>query len=62
MAKQDDSELTARYADMLSAMGTEQRLRIVRLLLSNIPRGCLSVRSARSWGYPPARCRITSKN
>ena len=39
MAKRDDSELTARYADMLSAMGTEQRLRIVRLLLSAHPEG-----------------------
>ena len=34
MAKKEDSELVARYADMLSAMGTEPRLRIVRLLLS----------------------------
>jgi len=39
MAKKDDSELTARYADMLSAMGTETRLRIVRLLLSAHPEG-----------------------
>jgi ArsR family transcriptional regulator, arsenate/arsenite/antimonite-responsive transcriptional repressor len=28
-----------RYADMLSAMGTEPRLRIMRLLLSAHPRG-----------------------
>ena len=39
MAKKDDSDLTARYADMLSAMGTETRLRIVRLLLSAHPEG-----------------------
>lgn len=39
MPKQKDSELIARYADMLSAMGTEARLRIVRLLLSNHPEG-----------------------
>ena len=39
MAKRDDSELTARYAEMLSAMGTEPRLRIVRLLLSAHPEG-----------------------
>ena len=39
MAKKDDSELIARYADMLSAMGTEPRLRIVRLLLSAHPEG-----------------------
>ena len=37
MAKKEDPELTARYADMLSAMGTEPRLRIVRLLLSAHP-------------------------
>ena len=39
MAKKEDPELTARYADMLSAMGTEPRLRIVRLLLSAHPEG-----------------------
>ncbi len=39
MPKRDDAALTARYADMLSAMGTEPRLRIVRLLLSAHPEG-----------------------
>lgn len=39
MAKKEDSEVVARYADMLSAMGTEPRLRIVRLLLSAHPEG-----------------------
>ena len=39
MPKQDDAALTARYADMFSAMGTEPRLRIVRLLLSAHPEG-----------------------
>src|SRR5947208_13217226 len=39
MTKRDDAALTARYADMLSAMGTEPRLRIVRLLLSAHPDG-----------------------
>src|SRR5262252_7539504 len=39
MAKKEDPELTARYADMLSAMGTEPRLRIMRLLLSAYPEG-----------------------
>jgi ArsR family transcriptional regulator len=33
------SELIARYADMLSAMGTEPRLRIMQLLLSAHPDG-----------------------
>src|SRR5216110_1286069 len=39
MGKRSDNELTTRYADMLSAMGTEPRLRIVRLLLSAHPDG-----------------------
>jgi ArsR family transcriptional regulator, arsenate/arsenite/antimonite-responsive transcriptional repressor len=39
MRKRDDAELTARYADMFSAVGTEPRLRIVRLLLSAHPEG-----------------------
>jgi ArsR family transcriptional regulator, arsenate/arsenite/antimonite-responsive transcriptional repressor len=39
MRKRDDAELTTRYADMFSAMGTEPRLRIVRLLLSAPPEG-----------------------
>src|ERR1700686_1410423 len=39
MAKLGDAELTTRYADMFSAMGTEPRLRIVRLLLSAHPEG-----------------------
>ncbi len=37
-AKPAPNEL-ARYADMLSAMGTEPRLRIMRLLLSAHPEG-----------------------
>jgi DNA-binding transcriptional ArsR family regulator len=39
MSKRENAELTARYADMLSAMGAEPRLRIVRLLLSAHPDG-----------------------
>lgn len=39
MPKKEYAALTARYADMLSAMGTEPRLRIVRLLLSAHPDG-----------------------
>ncbi len=39
MPKKQDSEQVARYADMLSAMGTEPRLRIVQLLLSAHPEG-----------------------
>ena len=39
MPKRDDAALTTRYADMFSAMGTEPRLRIVRLLLNAHPEG-----------------------
>ena len=39
MSKRSDAELTTRYADMFSAMGTEPRLRIVRLLLNAHPEG-----------------------
>ena len=39
MSKRDDAELITRYADMFSAIGTEPRLRIVRLLLSAHPQG-----------------------
>lgn len=37
--KKIDAEHIARYADMLAAMGTEARLRIMRLLLSAHPDG-----------------------
>ncbi len=39
MAKQDEAEMITRYADMFSAMGTEPRLKIMRLLLSAYPEG-----------------------
>lgn len=39
MGKKHDDQLTIRYADMLAAMGTEPRLRIMRLLLSAHPGG-----------------------
>jgi DNA-binding transcriptional ArsR family regulator len=39
MARGDVSDDVPRYADMLSAMGTEPRLRIMRLLLSAHPEG-----------------------
>ena len=37
MSKRSDAELTTRYADMFSAMGSEPRLQIVRLLLNAHP-------------------------
>lgn len=39
MSDLDEAAMTARYADMFSALGTESRLRIVRLLLSAHPVG-----------------------
>ena len=38
-ASANSSERVAKYADMLSAMGTEPRLRIMQLLLSAHPEG-----------------------
>ena len=38
-ARQADAAQLARFADMFSAMGTEPRLRILRLLLSAHPEG-----------------------
>jgi DNA-binding transcriptional ArsR family regulator len=37
--QQPKAEDVSRYADMLAAMGTEPRLRIMRLLLSTHPNG-----------------------
>ena len=39
MSAKLDSLATARYAEMFSALGTESRLRILRLLLSAHPEG-----------------------
>ena len=39
MRKRNNPEDVSRYADMLAAMGTEPRLRIMRLLLSAHPHG-----------------------
>jgi len=39
MARKTEPEQVTRYADMLAAMGTEPRLRIMRLLLSAHPGG-----------------------
>ena len=39
MSKKQNLEQITRYADMLSAMGTESRLRIMQLLLSAHPDG-----------------------
>src|ERR1700733_9069989 len=39
MARADDTDQVARYADMFTALGTEPRLRIMQLLLSAHPEG-----------------------
>jgi ArsR family transcriptional regulator len=39
MPRIDAAEQTARFADMLAAIGTEPRLRILRLLLAAHPEG-----------------------
>ena len=50
MPKQDDARQTARYADMLAAMGTEPRLRILRLLHAHFRRDKSAQTSARVVG------------
>lgn len=41
MPRKTDPERITRYADMLAAMGTEPRLRIMQLLLSAHPAGMI---------------------
>lgn len=53
-AKIDESALITRYADMLSAMGTEPRLRIVRLLLSAHPEGLVVGEIGSELDIPPS--------
>jgi ArsR family transcriptional regulator len=52
--KKQDPEQIARYADMLAAMGTEPRLRIVRLLLSAYPEGLVVGDIQNELGIPPS--------
>jgi DNA-binding transcriptional ArsR family regulator len=46
------TDLVTRYADMMSAMGTEPRLRIMRLLLSAHPDGLVVGDIAGELGIP----------
>ncbi len=48
------AEEIARYADMLSALGAEPRLRIVRLLLSAHPEGLVVGEIGSELGIPPS--------
>lgn len=47
-------ERTARYADMLGALGAEPRLRIVRLLLAAHPEGLVAGEIGAELGIPPS--------
>ena len=46
------ADLVPKYADMLSAMGTEPRLRIMRLLLSAHPEGLVVGEIGEELGIP----------
>jgi len=48
----EDTEQTARYADMLAALGTEPRLRIMRLLLAAHPEGMFVGEIGEELGIP----------
>jgi ArsR family transcriptional regulator len=52
MTKQPKAEDVSRYADMLAAMGTEPRLRIMRLLLSAHPEGLVVGEIGNELGMP----------
>jgi len=54
MKNRNDAEQIARFADMLAAMGTEPRLRIVRLLLSAYPEGLVVGDIQNELGIPPS--------
>jgi ArsR family transcriptional regulator len=52
MQPEVDSKTVARYARMLKALGTEPRLRLVRLLLSAHPLGMTASELAAQLGVP----------
>ena len=54
MAKTKNEPDVARYADMFSAMGTEPRLRIMRLLLSAHPDGMIAGDIGNELEIPPS--------
>lgn len=49
-----EPEHIARFADMLAAMGTEPRLRIIRILLSAHPGGMVAGDIQGELGIPPS--------
>jgi ArsR family transcriptional regulator, arsenate/arsenite/antimonite-responsive transcriptional repressor len=54
MARAKSEPDVARYADMFSAMGTEPRLRIMRLLLSAHPQGMIAGDVGAELDIPPS--------
>lgn len=54
MKKSQESEQIARFADMLAAMGTEPRLRIIRVLLGAHPDGMVVGDIQAELGIPPS--------
>jgi DNA-binding transcriptional ArsR family regulator len=54
MPNPDDAELITRHADRLAALGTEPRLRIVRLLLSAHPQGLVAGELGTELAIPPS--------
>lgn len=52
--KKQESDQIARFADMLAAMGTEPRLRIMRHLLSAYPEGVVVSDIQTELGIPPS--------
>ena len=52
--RKTETEQVARFADMLAAMGTEPRLRIIRLLLSAHPDGMVVGEIQEELGIPPS--------
>jgi ArsR family transcriptional regulator len=51
---EDATDPNARFADMLAALGTEPRLRIVRLLLAAHPEGLVVGEIGGELGIPPS--------
>ena len=54
MADPVHDDQISRYADMMAALGTETRLRIVRLLLSAHPEGLVVGEIGSELGVPPS--------
>ena len=52
--RKSETEETARYADMLAALGAEPRLRIIRLLLSAHPEGLVVGEIGSELSIPPS--------